>query len=152
MAHSYRRDVLRFFTDRPGQVVYVDDVANALDLTHTQVANCMYQMRRRHEVLEQQFEVLVRGNAWRYRPTADQPRPVNGVPQTVSTTVEPTTQTTVPAIAATTTATTRTPRVANVDVDTDVDTPRLFEEVGTIGKDVVVRDEDEKIYRLIPIK
>lgn len=60
--------VLRTLTDRPGQLVYVDDIVNATGLTSRQVQGAINAARAASDTLATEIEVIIRGNAWRWRP------------------------------------------------------------------------------------
>lgn len=64
-----RHNVLRHLTDRPGQVVYKNEIMEELNLTASQVTAAVLGLQR-SSAIGSEIETLVQGNAWRYRPTS----------------------------------------------------------------------------------
>lgn len=62
--------VLPCLTSRPGEIVYVREIAADTGLDARQVAVAISNARRNHESLEREIEVIIAANAWRYRPPA----------------------------------------------------------------------------------
>jgi hypothetical protein len=83
---TMRSTILRYIMDRPGQVVYKDDVMDALNLDATQVSSCVLALQRTSS-LQGEIEVVVRGNAWRYWPR----KPTSSSPSSSSSTDDVTT-------------------------------------------------------------
>lgn len=76
----YRDRVLKCITDKPGSVVYRDDIAQQTDLTEDQVMGCMGSfLRESNNPLSKDIEVVVSGRAWRYVPNPRVRRAVNAV-------------------------------------------------------------------------
>jgi hypothetical protein len=166
MARNLRPRILRELTENPGKIMYADDLAEKLGITRRMVVTCMYNMRKT-PILEQEIEVLVHGNAWRYKPPTDPASlsSANGVAPDVAPTVQPTdigppTAPTAPAApvpAATPvpdTSSVRPPPPQPAARPTTIslgDSPRIFEEIGTKedGR-VLVSSEDGELYWLIP--
>lgn len=78
----YRTEVIRYLTDRPGQVVYRQDVATDVGVTADQVQSCVYNVIR-NSPIGANIEVVIGGNAWRYVPSSPNATapPINGAPQ-----------------------------------------------------------------------
>jgi hypothetical protein len=60
----FRPAIMKYFEDRPGVNVYVDDLAKEAQASREQVQSCISNMKR--EVPEFVIEVVVHGNVWRY--------------------------------------------------------------------------------------
>lgn len=132
---TFRTDVIRYLTDRPGQVVYRSDIAADVGIDVNQVQQCIYNLIKNRPI-GNEIEVVVAGNAWRYVPravttspeTTDQP--VNGATRSVPAT------TTVPVNVA---ARRSTSTVVN----------RVFEEIGESQDGTIIIQESETgaLYR-----
>lgn len=61
-----KHKIVKYVTDRPGQVVYKDDIINDGGFTAKQVTAAMLGIQR-DGVLE--IQTIVQGNAWRYTPS-----------------------------------------------------------------------------------
>lgn len=70
-----RHEIIQYVTDRPGQVVYRKDVAEATGFTEGQVTAVMLNVQR-ETPLGPEIQTIVTGNAWRYVP--NRPTSVNG--------------------------------------------------------------------------
>jgi len=64
-------NVLQTITGRPGDVVYVNDIVEATGFTEMQVKHAMYNAFKND--LLTNIEVVIRANAWRYRPPQTMP-------------------------------------------------------------------------------
>lgn len=60
-----RADVMSYFEKRPGQTVYLKDMAAELKLKEDSVQSSIGHMVRQ-DILP--LEIVVRGQAWRYKP------------------------------------------------------------------------------------
>lgn len=58
--------VIEYFTKRPGETLYVTDLASALGVDKTQVQQCITNFKLKGEMPD--LETLVRGNSWVYKP------------------------------------------------------------------------------------
>jgi hypothetical protein len=160
---SIRNSVLRYFNQRPGDTLFVDDIAADLGFTRKQVQNAVYGMTHDEKsTIRNDFTIVSQGSAWRYVPN----RPAsNG-------NVTPTPEK-VPAVAfsaATPNAAVHAqaaPKVTVASHDAPVPTStlpvsskapsntagstdaRLFEEIGQASNgDILVQEsESKKIYR-----
>jgi hypothetical protein len=154
-----RPQVLRVFTERPGKIIYVDQIAEEVNASVRSIVSCVYNMRRSSPLLEQQIEVVIHGHAWRYTPSED--------PTTVPTTTNgagPSAGQPAAALIAPTTPT--TPARTNVRpttdaTDDDLDgfaasapegpSARIFEELGADDDGrILVVDENGETYWLVP--
>jgi hypothetical protein len=150
-----RGDVLRLFTDNPHRIMYVEDMAEALDRPKDSIRNCVYNMRRNVPGLDELIMVYVPGRAWRYYPP-EQPAvslpggaalsngqlsdaavaPASVTSATVTTDVEP-----LPS-----------PSPSPPEPTSEPPSARLFEELGTnTDGEVIVVDEYGQLYRLTAI-
>lgn len=154
MAATFRHHLLRLFTENPGKVLYADDLAAKLNVPRKSIISCVYNMRRTTKVLNEQIEVVVYGNAWRYNGQPGvpigTPQPLNGIP--IAT--DRSDASAAPVAPAT--------RPANEPVQPKPSqpaepirdrSPRVFEEIGTNDEGrVLVADEHGTIYWLVPTK
>lgn len=62
-----RHKIVQYVTDRPGQVVYKDDIMNTGDFTAAQVTGVMLSIQR-DSPIGPEIQTIVAGNAWRYVP------------------------------------------------------------------------------------
>lgn len=69
---SIRHRVARYLTDRPGSVVYRDDLVNDTGLTAKQVTSSIRALQQRSP-LGAEVQTVVTGNAWRYVPLPTAP-------------------------------------------------------------------------------
>lgn len=67
MAAAVRQNVIKYITDRPGEVVLKDEIMKALNLEAGQVTAAVLAVQR-GTVLADELHTVVRGNAWRYVP------------------------------------------------------------------------------------
>jgi hypothetical protein len=126
--------VLReYFAQRSGEAITVDELVAYTGRTEAQVKVGVNNARSNHPSFRRHLETIVSGNMWRYNGPADEPtsRPVPTPPET-PVAPKPTAQST------------------STD-DNDDDSARLFEEVGTIDNQLVIRDSDGALYRAIPL-
>lgn len=63
----FRQDIVKYVTDRPGQVVYRTDIMEAGGFTASQVTTVMLRIQN-SSPLGAEIQTVVRGNAWRYVP------------------------------------------------------------------------------------
>lgn len=76
----YRDRVLKCITEKPGMVVYRDDIVQQTELTDDQVMGCMSQLLRDNDnPLSKDIEIVVNGRAWRYVPNQRVQRAVRAV-------------------------------------------------------------------------
>ena len=155
MAVQFRHQLLRLFTDHPGKIMYADDLARELNVGRKSIINCVYNMRRTTPLLNDQIEVVVHGNAWRYAGTStvltDAPQPANGATVPVDQLTAPAAPVAPAAPAAP--AATPTPAGQPQLTRTNASSPRVFEELGTNNEGhVLVADEEGSMYWLVPTK
>jgi len=134
---------LRYLTDRPGEVVYVEQLAEQLGVTTRQVSQAMYNMLVRNQKLADEVEVVVRAQAWRYRPNRGYTRPsTERVDAPVDASIEPSTSTTSAGSHPRTRARSTGARSSSST------TSRYFEEVRKLPNDeLLLVDENGKLYR-----
>jgi hypothetical protein len=157
---SIRNSVLRHFMQKPGDTLFVEDIAQELGFTRKQVQNAVYNLvNDPKSSVRDDFNVVTSGSAWRYRPNR---AAVNGqvIPVlekapahthvAVAEKFEPAT-----APVATTTLPLRTTstlplssKVPNIPPAGST-AARLFEEIGQASNgDILVQEADsKKIYR-----
>jgi hypothetical protein len=131
------------------EIVNIGQIIAETGLKLAQVQQTIYLMRRTNPALEEQIEVVIRGRAWRFNPLSKdaligQRASNNGYVANVPTTryYDDTTSVAVP-----------TPYQSAAPVHVGgTSSPRLFEEIGTSGDDVIVCDEQNKLYKLVPIE
>lgn len=70
--------VMKYLTDRPGAVIYKDEIMQDLELEAQQVTSVMGRVVRDSGISEE-IDVIVAGNAWRWRSTTPRVQN-NGVP------------------------------------------------------------------------
>lgn len=74
--YSVAAPVLKFITDKPGQVIYLEDVMAATKFTRKQVQMAIYNAQtgkggRNVHKLAHQIETIVQAQAWRYMPNKE---------------------------------------------------------------------------------
>lgn len=171
---SIRSSVLRYFVQRPGELLFADDIASDLGFTRKQVQSAVYSMATEDSsTVKNDFTIVQAGQSWRYAPS----RATSNGRVTPALTEAPATSYAAP-VPTSSSAVTRTPvatatkyvepkplpRVAPEPTPTPAPalTPaparqetsgRLFEEIGqTTDGDVLVREADSKvIYRATPL-
>lgn len=67
MAAIIRQDIIKYITDRPGELVSKQDIMDAGGWTATQVTHSVLKVQQT-TTLGAEIETVVRGNAWRYVP------------------------------------------------------------------------------------
>lgn len=67
MGRIIRHEILEYLTDRPGVVVYKNDIVEATGFEARQVTAVMLSLTR-DTLIGNEIDVLVPGNAWRFRP------------------------------------------------------------------------------------
>lgn len=127
-----------YFLTHPHTVVHIDQLVTYTGRTEEQVRVGVNNMRTGHPDVRPYVHKLLDGQSYRYSPPdaiPTPPRPATTVPTPVASPPRPTS---VP--------TTKTP------VD-DGTSGRLFEEIGRIDGDVIVRDSDDgALYRVLPLR
>lgn len=68
MVAVIRQNIIKKITDRPGDVVYRDEIAEATGYTEEQVGAAVLGVQKRSSIGDE-IETVVRGRAWRYRPS-----------------------------------------------------------------------------------
>ena len=126
--------IMEYLSSHIGEDLHVGRIASDLGLHTVQVASCMLRLRRDNPILNDEIQVIIRGSCWRYRP-----RPLAPITASVA----------VPAPVA-------SPSVASPSVPPTVklvpELGEIYERVGRVGDDVVVKGEDECLYRLVPLQ
>lgn len=69
MARIIRHNVIRYLTDRPGEVVYRDFIMEKGGFTESQVRESVRAVQQGGTQLGKEIETIVAGNAWRYVPS-----------------------------------------------------------------------------------
>lgn len=151
-----RGSVLRHFTQKPGQTLFVDDIADDLGFTKKQVQSAVWHLLKENEATKSDFVVVQPSYAWRYVPNRAE---TNGR-VTPELTAAPASTHTPNAIAA------YTPEAVTTTLPVSSEVPsipkpaaavatsgRLFEEVGqlTDGAILVKEAESSVIYRATPL-
>lgn len=144
--------VIRYLGDRIGQDVHVGDMVQDLDLRDTQIKAAIYSARERNAQLRQDIKVIVNGRIWRYVPGPHPPTP-ESIPTPVDV-IAPSTVVEEEKEEVTTVKV--TPRVtrplAMPPPETTSPTPTpnrvLYEHVGSLGGNVIIRDENGQCYRI----
>lgn len=148
--HDRRRPLTHqlreYFLANPGRVIFLDELVAYTGATEVQVKVGVNNMRNGHRNMRYSVKTEAAGSAWRYLPVevATQPDPSS---------------TSVPTTATTTTTTTTTPPPPPPDdvddalvVVDDARSARIFEEVGTIGNAVIIRDVNGVLFRAVRMK
>jgi hypothetical protein len=63
----YRQDIIKYVTDRPGEVIYRSEIMESGNFTAVQVTNAILSVQK-DSPIGSEIETVVRGNAWRYVP------------------------------------------------------------------------------------
>ena len=170
---SIRGSVLRYFIQRPGATLFVDDVAADLGFTRKQVQSAMWNLTADDKsTVRDDFKVIVGGQSWRYTPNrvftngevTETPTKVPALALSVA--AEPVVKAHVPNIppaqftpAGQYTANVQPPSVAapeptrEPEATTESETTsasggRMFEEIADLADgSILIRDEDKKLYR-----
>lgn len=61
-------DVMKYFRDHPDTIVYLSDLESELDAEQGPLRNAVNNARNAHADFNKQLEIVVRGDAWRYKP------------------------------------------------------------------------------------
>lgn len=92
MAKIIRHNVIKYLTDRPGEVVYRDFIVEEGGFTESQVRESIRAVQQSNTQLGKEIETVVSGNAWRFVPSAQQPVPATATMSTNSNLDVPLTQ------------------------------------------------------------
>lgn len=66
---SIRASVLRYFTLRPGEILFADEIASDLGFTRKQVQSAVYSMvTESTSAVRDEFTIVQSGQSWRYMP------------------------------------------------------------------------------------
>lgn len=125
--------------------MYCNDIADATGLTNDQIKSAIYNARQNNPTLREEIEVIASGRVWRYRP----------VPKLTSTPVAPVAvDATPPETNATPPATPPKPATTRAMDDasrSNANVSMLYQEVGRLNGNVIVRDENGQCYKIEPI-
>jgi hypothetical protein len=176
VSSSIKASVLRYFTGRPGDMVFLNDVVTDLGFTSRQVQSAVYSLAHSDgSLVKNDFVTVQQGQSWQYIPNraagnGQSSQPLERVPayalnvkpdaavhaQATSTTpvitAEPAKVPVVPApLPLKTTAGGAV--IAHAAAPTTPPTGRLFEEVGrTSNGEILIRETESKtIYRAIEL-
>lgn len=69
---SLKGSVLRYFSQRPGVTLFVNDIAEDLGFARRQVQNVIYNLRKDDSPVKDDFVVVTHGEAWQYLPNRAQ--------------------------------------------------------------------------------
>lgn len=143
--------VIKYLGDRLGQDVHVGDMMKDLELRDTQIKAAIYSARERNSQLQQDIRVIVNGRIWRYVPG---PHPAK--PESTSEPINVPTPSTVVEEVVTTKVTPRVPRSVAVPRREPIEQPSmpnrvLYEHVGHLNGNIIIRDENGQCYRIEPI-
>lgn len=153
---SIRNSVLRYFTQKPGETLFVDEIATDLGFTRKQVQNGMYNLLHDERwTMREDFDVVTSGSAWRYVPNRSQAAASsNGqVSPAAAAKVATNTVTAAYTPAAATTTLPVSSKVPDIPPASSTEA-RLFEEIAQLGDDVVLVKEAESgaVYRAEPLR
>lgn len=167
---SIRGSVVRYLTQKPGEVLSVNDMAADLGFTVKQVQNAMWSIINENHAMKDDVVVVLGGHAWQYKPNrgsqaedrTEVKAEANGhaplelksapaqayAPEAATTTLPVSPD--VPRIPAATVATPKPVAVATATAPGG----RLFEEIAQLGDDVVLVKEAESgtVYRAEPLR
>ena len=62
---NIRHKILKYVTERPGQVVYLNDIVDGIDVGEKSVQGTLNKMTKEHAI---ELQVMARGHAWRWMP------------------------------------------------------------------------------------
>lgn len=65
---SIRASVLRYFNNRPGDIIFADEISQDLGFTRKQVQSAVYSITDPSSLIRDDFEVIQGGQSWRYTP------------------------------------------------------------------------------------
>lgn len=74
---------LEYLTRRPGEVVFIDDIADTTGFTQKQIVNALGYLRAKRDTLGQEIKVIVAGKAWQYLPNQGYTKPITAEPPSV---------------------------------------------------------------------
>jgi len=130
---------LRYMTQRPGQVVFVDEIAEGTGFTQKQIVSALGYLRAKNDVMRVEIKVIVAGKSWQYLPTM---QPQVATPEREQPHVSAPPPSTEPA-ASTTPAKPRQ-RAARAVTNGNAE---LFEEVGRMADDgIIIKDSRGVMY------
>lgn len=169
---SIRGSVLRYFTQRPGATLFVDDVAADLGFTRKQVQSAMWALTAdERSTVRDDFQILMGGQSWRYVPNrattngqaAEAPKKVPALALNVA--AEPIVKAHVPNIPPAQFTSAGEAYTANVQpspVAKSEPKPepepeitrkstsggRMFEEIAALADGaILIRDEEQRLFR-----
>lgn len=156
VSSSIRNSVLRYFTQKVGETLFVDEIAEDLGFTRKQVQNAMYNLLHdARSTVRHEFDIVTNGSAWRYVPNRPQvTTSSNGqVSHAVAAKVAANTATAYAPTAATTTLPVNAKAVPDIPPVGNVGA-RLFEEIARLGSDAILVKEAESgaVYRAEPLR
>lgn len=156
VSSSIRNSVLRYFTQKVGETLFVDEIAEDLGFTRKQVQNAMYNLLHdARSTVRHEFDIVTNGSAWRYVPNRPQvTTSSNGqVSHAVAAKVAANTATAYAPTAATTTLPVNAKVVPDIPPAGNVGA-RLFEEIAQLGGDAILVKEAESgaVYRAEPLR
>lgn len=135
--------VIKYLGSHIGLDVHIGDMARDLNFTEAQIRSAIYNLRNTNEILRRDIAVIISGQTWRYLP-----RPVE-VPTDEGSNDHVAESTQLPARAS----------ESSDDAPTTSDdqllsstTRVLYERVGELNGETIVRDEMGQCYRIEPIK
>lgn len=148
--------IRQYMIDHPHTIIWADDLVAYTGKRVDQVkvgVNNMRHVQANQDVVRH-VSVVINGQSWRFDPPPGwRPgRTLSPVQTTSTSSVRPSVVNDRPvsstprqtAVASTSVATTTTPTTTVAD-------GRVFEEVGTAGNTVIIRDNDGVMYRAVPI-
>lgn len=71
-APQYKHKVLEYFTNHPGMVVHSTEIQEACDITHEQVINALYALRKKSDGFAVALQAVIPGRSWMYHPNLGQ--------------------------------------------------------------------------------
>lgn len=158
-----RGSVLRYFSLKPGETLFLNDIADDLGFTKKQVQSAMWNLLNENEAVKNDFVVVQPSYAWRYQPNSVKPETNGHTPEVL----ERVPSTSYPVATSLPNAVVHTqagplvappsaPRPLPVPPQAEpaaertatVTTTRVFEQVGELaGGELLLKDEADKFYR-----
>lgn len=143
---SIRNSVLRYATQKPGETLFVDEIAADLGFTRKQVQNGMYNLLHdARSTVRHEFEIVTSGTAWRYVP--------NRTPALASSNGQAPQAAAIAAGSQVSAYAPATPTTTSQNPPAEPTSARLFEEVGkTSSGDILIQESETKtFYRAIEL-
>jgi hypothetical protein len=142
--------IRRYLTDRPNVDVDLDELIDFTGRTEAQVKVGVNNVRNAHIEMRQTIVIVESGRCWRYEPARRRQSSRTPVPIRAIRAPRPVPP---PPPSPVTQPTTNSVAVSAADLTEPVDSPRLFEEVGSLDDDsFVIRGDEGDLYRATPLR